>query len=56
MREIQAIITAANTEYRRFIATNPDTETRVAVSNAVKFLTADLRSAAALVASTQDRS
>ncbi|MBK1785588.1 hypothetical protein [Prauserella cavernicola] len=53
MHEIQAIITAANTEYQRFIATRPDRETRDAVSNAVKFLTADLRSAAALVATTQ---
>ncbi|MEU6645497.1 hypothetical protein ABZ863_23495 [Saccharomonospora sp. NPDC046836] len=55
MREIQAIIAAANAEYRRFVASNPDRETRTAVSNAVKFLTADLTSAAALVASTQNR-
>lgn len=55
MHEIQAIITAANAEYRRFLATQPDQEIRTAVSNAVKFLTADLTSAAELVAASENR-
>jgi hypothetical protein len=44
--EIQNIITAATAAYERFAASTPDTETRVTVSNAVKFLVADLTSAA----------
>ncbi|MTD53878.1 hypothetical protein [Amycolatopsis pithecellobii] len=44
--EIQNIITAANAAYQRFAATNPDRETRVSVSNAVRFLVADLTSVA----------
>jgi hypothetical protein len=44
--EIQNIIAAATVAYERFAATKPDSETRVTVGNAVKFLVADLTSAA----------
>jgi hypothetical protein len=44
--EIQNIIAAADAAYQRFVATEPDRETRVTVSNAVRFLVADLTSAA----------
>jgi hypothetical protein len=44
--EIQNIIAAANAAYQQFVATHPDKETRVTVSNAVRFLVADLTSAA----------
>ena len=53
MSEILAIITATNAAYRDFIATNTDQEIKVAVGNAVRFLTADLKSAAALVATRE---
>ncbi|WIX81721.1 hypothetical protein QRX50_13635 [Amycolatopsis carbonis] len=54
MPEILAIIEAANTAYRTFIESHPDREIRVAVGNAVKFLTADLTTAAALTAATRE--
>ena len=44
--EINNIIVAATAAYERFAASKPDRETRVTVSNAVKFLVADLTSAA----------
>ncbi|NKQ57583.1 hypothetical protein HFP15_32445 [Amycolatopsis sp. K13G38] len=44
--EIHNIIAAATAAYERFAATEPDQETRVTVSNAVKFLVADLTSVA----------
>lgn len=44
--EIQNIIAAANAAYERFADAKPDKETRVTVSNAVRFLVADLTSAA----------
>ncbi|MDQ0380288.1 hypothetical protein [Amycolatopsis thermophila] len=44
--EIRDIIAAATAAYERFAATQPDRETRVTVSNAVRFLVADLTSAA----------
>ncbi|TWE27390.1 hypothetical protein [Prauserella muralis] len=55
MREIEAIITAAQAEYRRFVASGPDRETRTAVGNAVRFLTADLTSVLDLLTATQTR-
>ncbi|GLY35252.1 hypothetical protein Amsp01_012760 [Amycolatopsis sp. NBRC 101858] len=54
MPEIQAIITAASDAYRAFVATEPDRDIRVAVGNAVRFLAADLTSAAELVAATRE--
>ncbi|WP_328454703.1 MULTISPECIES: hypothetical protein [unclassified Amycolatopsis] len=54
MPEIQAIITAANDAYRAFVASEPDPEIKVAVGNAVRFLAADLTSAAGLVATTRE--
>jgi hypothetical protein len=55
MSEILAIIAAANEAYRAFVATGPDREIKVAVGNAVRFLAADLTSAAELVATTRER-
>jgi hypothetical protein len=52
MPEIDAIITAAKDAYRDFVASGPDRETRISVSNAVKFLVADLTSVAALATPT----
>lgn len=54
MSEILAIIAAANEAYRAFVATSPDREIKVAVGNAVRFLAADLTSAAELVATTRE--
>ncbi|MBE8518133.1 hypothetical protein ILP97_11550 [Amycolatopsis sp. H6(2020)] len=54
MPEILAIITAAHEAYRAFVATEPDREIKVAVGNAVRFLAADLTSAAELVAMTRE--
>ncbi|MEU8635162.1 hypothetical protein AB0C38_23530 [Amycolatopsis sp. NPDC048633] len=54
MPEILAIITAAHEAYRAFAATEPDKDIKVAVGNAVRFLTADLTSAAELVATTRE--
>ncbi|MGH3610492.1 MAG: hypothetical protein ACRDRD_20750 [Pseudonocardiaceae bacterium] len=54
MPEIVAIIQAANVAYREFVASNPDSDIRVAVGNAVKFLTADLTTAAELTAATRE--
>ncbi|MEU0794819.1 hypothetical protein ABZ342_32555 [Amycolatopsis sp. NPDC005961] len=54
MSEILAIITAANEAYRAFAATETDREIKVAVGNAVRFLAADLTSAAELVATTRE--
>ncbi|MEU4675175.1 hypothetical protein AB0F91_46375 [Amycolatopsis sp. NPDC023774] len=53
MPEILAIIQAANVAYRKFTESNPDREISVAVGNAVKFLTADLTTAAELTATTR---
>lgn len=44
MEEITNIIAAANAAYQEFTKTSADREVRQAVSNAVKFLTADLAS------------
>lgn len=44
VEEINQIIAAANAAYREFAKTSADREVRQAVSNAVKFLTADLNS------------
>lgn len=44
--EIQNIIAAATAAYEKFAASRPDQETRVTVGNAVRFLVADLTSAA----------
>ncbi|WP_370934112.1 hypothetical protein [Amycolatopsis sp. cg13] len=54
MPEIVAIIEAAHDAYRRFVAANPDRDIRVAVGNAVGFLTADLTTAAELTAATRE--
>ncbi|MEW2508408.1 hypothetical protein AB0878_48915 [Amycolatopsis sp. NPDC047767] len=54
MPEIMAIIEAANTAYREFIDSHPDRDIRIAVGNAVKFLTADLTTAAELTAPTRE--
>jgi hypothetical protein len=53
MPEIDAIIAAATDAYRAFAASGPDRETRISVSNAVRFLVADLTSAAQLAAATK---
>lgn len=53
MQEIEDIIRATRESYCRFADGNPDYETRVAVRNAVKFLIADLTSAAELAARTK---
>ncbi|WP_158632670.1 hypothetical protein [Amycolatopsis sp. WAC 01416] len=55
MPEILDIITAATEAYRKFEATHPEREIRQAVGNAVRFLAADLKSAAELTAGTQER-
>lgn len=52
MQEIQNIITAANSAYQQFVASHPDRDTRVSVGNAVRFLIADLTTAAQLVSTT----
>jgi len=44
VEEINQIIAAANAAYQEFAKTSADREVRQAVSNAVKFLTADLNS------------
>lgn len=44
MEEINQIIAATNAAYQEFDKTGADREIRQAVSNAVKFLTADLNS------------
>ena len=44
MNEIQQIISAVDSAYREFASACPAREVRTAVSNAVKFLVADLRS------------
>lgn len=54
MTEILAIVTAAQDAYREFLASGPDRDIQVAVGNAVRFLRADLTSAAELVATTRE--
>ncbi|MFD9893544.1 hypothetical protein ACFWY9_29725 [Amycolatopsis sp. NPDC059027] len=53
MPEILDIITAATAAYHRFEAAHPDSDIRMAVRNAVKFLAADLKTAAELTATTR---
>jgi hypothetical protein len=53
MPEIENIIRAAIDAYRDFAASEPDRETRVLVSNAVRFLVVDLTSAAQFVAANE---
>jgi hypothetical protein len=53
MPEIDAIIEAVTNSYRAFAAANPDSDIRVPVSNAVRFLVADLTSATQYAANTK---
>ncbi|MEU3624099.1 hypothetical protein [Amycolatopsis coloradensis] len=53
MPEILEIITAATEAYHKFEAAHPDRDIRQAVGNAVRFLAADLKTAAELTASTR---
>lgn len=55
VQEIQGIITAVDTAFQEFAATSQSREVRRSVSNAVKFLIADLTSIDWLETNTPNR-